>query len=338
MSNEIKHNDADVIGFLHDFYAARFFILTGVLFAGIVAFLLLYVAVPQKQANMLIGPAELMDTHISERFNHGQSSYLRLSNSENGQAQSVSNFVRFQAVMQGASVAKLLLRDPRIVEGIVQDQKFVFEEKREADIQASELAQYITKRVRFDPFGETSLKAISYQHRDAGFAAYFLQRIHRVSDQLIRADLRSQVDQRIAYLERLIGKTSNPEQRRILTNLLLEQERGRMMVSMETPVAASVIEPVSAGIKTVWPNPYLFYGGFGFVGLLLGYLAFGLVQYGQRFENEKIKQSSYDDFASERLKHQPKRPLKYGSWFKDEPDNVNEPLDQSTKSVRRDGV
>jgi len=117
-------------------------------------------------------------------------------------------------------------------------------------------------------------------------------------------------------VERVIAKTNNPEQRRVVTNLLLEQERARMMVSMDAPVAASVYEPAAAGAYTVWPDAGLFYGGLGLLGLMLGYFVFGVVHY-------KGQMGVADEVAD--LQHKPKRPLKYGSWFRGAPDNDERP-------------
>lgn len=315
MRKTTQNDDVNVIGFLREVWAARVFLAVGLIVGLVVAFGFLALAKPQVEARMIVGPAQVMDVSMQARYQDGQNSYVRAARNDTA-AQGYSNFVRFEAMMRGVSVARLLLRDQRVVEGLAADRAFVFS-AGERDVQPAELAQYIEARVAVDPFGETALKAMVYQHGDPVFAAYFLQQIHRVADQLIRADLRGQVDQRIAYLERVIGKTMNPEQRRIMTNLLLEQERLRMMVSMDAPVAASVIDPSAAGARAVWPDGYLFLAGFGLLGLMLGYLAFGVVHY----QEEETEEEPARPTRGEDLQHRPKRPLKYGSWFQSAPDN-----------------
>lgn len=314
------NDDLNFIAFVREIWAAKFFLIVGLCVGVLMAFTVILFAEPQVEARMMIGPAQPMEVDARSRSQDAQSSYVYAAKSAD-EGQGFSNFTRFEAMMGGVSVARLLLRDQRIVEGLRSDRRFVFDDVQ-SDMRPEELAGYIRKRVRLDPFGETALREVYYRHHDGVFASYFVQQIHRISDQLIRANLRGQVDERIGYLERLIGKTANPEQRRIMTDLLLEQERLRMMVSMDSPVAASVIEPASAQARTVWPDAYLFYGGFGVAGLLIGYLVFGLVYFGR--EDVIAEGVSVGAGRGEDLRHKPKRPLKYGSWFQNTPDNAND--------------
>jgi hypothetical protein len=50
-----------------------------------------------------------------------------------------------------------------ILSGLAQDRAFVFSEGKRSWT-AEELAEYISKRVRVDPVGETSLCSFSYYH------------------------------------------------------------------------------------------------------------------------------------------------------------------------------
>lgn len=317
MSKTVRHDDLNLIGFLREAWAAKVFLAVGVCVGLMFAFAFLVVAKPQVEARMIVGPAQVMDISVQARYQDGQNSYVRAPGSDAASADGFSNFTRFEAMMRGASVSRLLLRDKRVIDGLLADKAFVFSDGYR-ELQPAELAGYIEERVQIDPFGETTLKALVYRHGDPVFAAYFLQQIHRISDQLIRADMRGQVDQRIGYLERVIGKTMNPEQRRIMTNLLLEQERLRMMVSMDAPVAAAVIEPSAAGARAVWPDAYLLYGGLGLLGLMIGYLVFGVVHYQ---ETGAVVPERREVARGSDLQHKPKRPLKYGSWFQGAPDN-----------------
>ncbi|MGB0720329.1 MAG: hypothetical protein ACPGRX_07640, partial [Bdellovibrionales bacterium] len=214
-------------------------------------------------------------------------------------------FTRFEAMYAGPSVAALLLRDQRVRDGLADD--YAFSSDGEAEWNAAQLSAYMRGQVWLDPFGETALRALQYRHPDPQFAAYFLQQIHRTADQLIRKDIRTGVDERIDYLERAIGKTPNPDHRRAITGLLLEQERVRMMVSMDEPVAAKVIEKAYAAPRPVWPDPYLFYGGFLLLGLLIGYVVFNGVA---AFQN---RVDVLGDEAAQRQDR--KMPLSYSRWF-----------------------
>lgn len=300
--------DLNIADFLQEIWRAKAFLILGLFSGFLLAFALISAAVPRYQASMMIGPAQHMELPVYDTAGEGERASPR-SASQGDTAQ--QNFVNFQAMYKGAGLARLLVRDPRIVEGLKADQGFSFLSAPQ-DWNAAHLSAYIGKRVWLDPFGETALRQLNYRHSDPDFAAYFLQQIHRVTDQLIRADMRTSVDQRIAYLERESAKVLNPEHRRVMTSLLLEQERVRMIVLMDEPVAAKVIEKPSVSAQPVWPDVYIFYGGFGLLGLIMGYVAFGFTQ---MVAQERVPAHSKSSVGQ--------RPLNYASWFKAEGDNSN---------------
>ena len=312
-----QEQDINLIGLLREFWSARLFLVLGLCCGLAGAFCFLALAQPRYEARMMVGPADTLNTTMQARYTDGPASYI-FSEKNSPMEKKVSDFVRFEAMIRGVSVARYLISDERVLQGLRQDRAFIFGDGR-TGVQATDLAKYFGQRVKLDPFGETDLKEISYKHSDPDFAAYLLQQLHRTADQLIRADSRAKVDERIAYLERVIAKTVNAEQRRILTNLLLEQQRARMTLAMDAPVAASVIEPVAVSSRPVWPDVPLFYSGFGFLGMLMGYIVFGLVSSLQpRVEStDATRQVQRGD----ELRHAPKRPIKYGSWFRDSADN-----------------
>ena len=101
-------------------------------------------------------------------------------------------------------------------------------------------------------------------------------RIHRVSDEIIRRRILYEVNGRVAYLNTALSATVNPDHRRNLTSLLIEQERLKMLVSLDQPYAATIVERPFVSSKPRWPDPYIIYAVFLFVGLLLGFIVYGL--------------------------------------------------------------
>lgn len=333
MSRLKEYDDLNFISLFREFWDARLFISVGVFVGVLLAFCFTVLAQPKYEARMMVGPAQPLEVSMQARFQDGQNSYV-LPSERVKPSETVSHFVRFEAMMRGVSVSRLLLRDDRVLNGLKNDRAFIFDDGRDG-VQPTELAKYIARRVELDRFGETPLKEMVYHHEDREFAAYFLQQIHRVADQLIRAELRGKVDERIDYLERVLAKTVNPEQRRIVTNLLLEQERARMTVSMDAPVAAMVVEPAASSVRAVWPDLALVYSSFGLLGFLAGYVLFGLIAYKQQEELLKREVSitpQKPEMRGQDLQHKPKRPLKYGSWFQNRPDNdVSEDINRRHK-------
>ena len=303
MSADITNTDRaepDFADFLREIWAARIFVFVGALAGVLLAFAFVSVAVPHGQARMVLAPANPMNLAHNREGDGARDQQA---------AQSDLNFTRFEAGFKGADVAALLLRDPEITAGLAADKRFTFS-KDESGWSASKLAAYIAKRVEIDPVGETSLRTYSYLHSDPVFAVAFLSRLHNVTDGLIRHEMRKGVNERIAYLNAALATTNNPDHRRAMTDLLMEQERFKMLVSIDQPYAASVVVKPSASPKAVWPDLYLVYEGFIAAGMFIGFVVFSILN----MRREDALQSLGEAGAVEQR-----------DWFFPESGNSNEP-------------
>lgn len=261
--------------FLFDLWLGRVYIAIAGIIGFVVALAWLATATPYYRASMIVSPANPMNgAEISSLLANDNLFALRYLVQRVGVANS-SDFLRFENVYQGPSVAKLLLKDENIISGLRMDKAFPFSKAKEK-WSAESLAEYVADHVRLEPVGATSLRRMVYNHPDREFASYFLTRIHGLSDKLIRRNIREETQERILYLKGAIKTTGNPEHRRALTSLLLEQERLRMMVSIEQPYAAAVVEPSASSVRPVWPDPYLLISGTVLVFAFSGFVIFSL--------------------------------------------------------------
>lgn len=271
----MKANDNTLAGLLCEFWQGRFFILTGLAAGLLAAAIFLLSAAPHYKAEMVLAPANPMNgAEVSSLLADDNLFALRYLVQRAGVGNS-SDFMRFESIYAGPSVAAELLKDPQIRQGLAADRTFLFSEGFDR-FSPEALADYIGKRVRLSPVGATPLRRMQYEHPGRAFGPYFLERIHELTDEHIRRKLRADAARRVAYLQKAIGETKNPEHRRALTTLLLEQERLLMLASIESPYAAAVVEPPSAGIKPSWPKIWLVLPGFMAVGAFIGYVLFGL--------------------------------------------------------------
>lgn len=240
-------------------------------FAGFVlALTFITLARPYFRAEMVVAPA-------SPIAGQGGFQLSSLPDRTLWQSQSVQNypdFLRFENKFSAPTVAGLLLEDERVKSGLPSDRAFDFLEP-ERVWTAETLALYLARRVTLEPVGNTPLRRLVYSHPDRDFAVYMLERIHHITDTLIRQNIRLETQERIEYLQQALGRTANPDHRRALADLLMEQERLRMMVSMDQPYAASIVEPPSAGVKPAWPDARLIFPAFILVGGFLGFLIYG---------------------------------------------------------------
>lgn len=260
---------------LKDIWAAKLSLLIfGALFTLIAAGFIV-TATPYYKSKIILSPANPMNgAEMSSLLADDNLFALRYLVQRVGGANS-TDFLRFENIYDGPSVAKILLKDERMVDGLKADRRYGYLTHKK-DWPPQRFAEYLQKRLKISPVGASPLRTLSYDHPDPEFATYLLGEVHQISDFLIRQNIHVESSQRIDYLKSAIDETQNPEHRRALTTLLLEQERLRMLVSIDQAYAAGVVEPPSASVKPTWPDPYLIFPVFLFAGFVLGYAVYSL--------------------------------------------------------------
>lgn len=247
----------------------------GVLGLALAAFFIMS-AIPHFRAQAVVAPAVPMGAGASASNAAGLSNEdifaLRFVFQHINAGQG-SDFQRFETIFNGPSVAAILLKDERILAGLRNDQALrIGSDQAREPWNVRRLSDYLQKRVKLESAGISSARRLVYSHSDQQFAEYLLGAVHHVADGLIRKNVREEAKARVDYLMGALGQTSNPEHRRALTNLLMEQERVLMLVSIDQPYAAAMVEPPSSGIKPDWPDIPLALLVFTFCGALTGFV------------------------------------------------------------------
>jgi hypothetical protein len=257
---------------LNDVFAAlsraKFFMLAGIIFGLMLAVAFLGLAIPSYRAHMVVGPA--VPIIYGERMSVAADIQAPVFDDTNAM-----NFTRFEATVAGPMVAGELLKDEKIFEGLLQDKTFEFIDSRE-HWTPQEFADYVRRRVRIEPVGDTKLRRLVYYHPSAGFAAYFLTRLSDTADGLIRRSIRTEAEKRVQYLQETSQTVLNPENRRSLTDLLMEQEKLMLLTSVNQPYAATVVEPAASSPRPRWPSRFCVVAAFLFAGALAGLVAHGI--------------------------------------------------------------
>lgn len=268
-----------LLNLFSDIWESRFYILGGLLLFLCIAVFSLILITPYYKSEMSVAPADPMNgADISALLSNDHLFAFRhffqnVSPSGSGQ------FVHFEHTYTGPSVASVLLQDKKILEGLRQDRVFKFLQNQEQIRTSVDLAKYIKKRIKIDPIRATTMRRLSYDHPNKAFGVYFLHHVHRVTDSLIREKDRKEAGERIAYLKDAIEATRNPEHRRALTTLLLEQERKLMLVSIDAPYAASIIEPPISSNRATWPSVPFVIAVFVFAGCCLGFIVSRIIHF-----------------------------------------------------------
>ncbi len=254
---------------LHRFWQARVYILIGVSLCLAASFIFIISVTPKYKATMIVAPADgyaLGD--YASKVQYDRIAALPFWRPKDQEGAS-TDFYRFIHTLRGPSASVILMKDSNVLSGINKTLK--------KDIKTSEeLAVYLEKTLRVDPLGATPLRKMSYHHPNPEFATALLRKIHLVADQMIRRDRRHQSQSRIDYLENSLAKTVNPDHRKGITNLLMQQEHIKMLANLDEAYAAIVVEPASSSPKPTWPNKPLIFFISCALGFFFGFLAWSL--------------------------------------------------------------
>lgn len=311
-----NQNQPTLLDLCADVWRGKFYVLSGLALALICAGAFMASATPYYKAQAIISPASTMNgPEVSSLLADENLSALRFLVQRVGATNS-ADFTRFENTYSGPSVAEFLMKDPAIREGLAKDPEFG-DVNSDENWNAVRVADYIERSVRLEPVGATTLRRMTYLHPSRAFGNYFLQNVHRLTDELIRQKIRQDAQQRVRYLQETVAATSNPDHKRALTALLLEQERLLMLVSIDAPYAASMIEPPATGVKAAWPNPMLIFPAFALAGMVVGFAVFAARETAQR---------------SKAPQRQPR------AWYKTDSGNNNQERRTGERRQRRDAA
>lgn len=248
------HREENLLALIHRVWAQRKSVALGSGAGILCALLLLVLLVPHYEATMIVSPV----------VQNGRSGNFLENGSRNGGAidsgGQVGTFVpeeftRFEQIFREQSVASVLIKYQDIMQKVSEDRGVRFGGTEISS--AAELAEYLKDKLTWEPLGPSSSRRISYRHPDPEFAVKFLSRVHKITDELIRAQARVETDEQISWIKRELGKTVNPDHRQALAQLLMGEERRRMLISMDRPYAAMVVEPAASRVRPVSPQRLL---------------------------------------------------------------------------------
>jgi len=138
---------------------------------------------------------------------------------------------------------------------------------------AERVARTLRDRLVIDMVRTGPMRRISLRHRDRATALELLRRIAAATDAHLRAEASRRSVAQIAHIKARLASVTVTEHRRALSDLLSDQERVAMMIEVDLPFAADVIQAPTASALPDWPNPALVTPLAGLVGLLAGAFA-----------------------------------------------------------------
>lgn len=265
MENNIDAKEMSLEDLVQNIWRAKIHILAClIIFLGAALIFLAFVT-PKYKAEMIVAPADgyaLGDYASSAQFDRIAALPFWRPKDQEGAS---TDFYRFIYTMRGTNAASILMQDDALLKGIQNHIK-------KQMMSAEELAIYLNRYIQVDPVGATPLRRIHYAHPNAEFAAALLRKIHLVADQMIRRDRRRQSQSRIEYLQNALSKTMNPDHRKGITNLLMQQEHIQMLANLDEAYAAIIVEPAASSPKPTWPNKPLIFGVAVLLSFIIGFI------------------------------------------------------------------
>lgn len=151
-----------------------------------------------------------------------------------------------------------------------------------AEPSANALASILKQKLAIRLVKNSGMQLIQIRHKDPVFAANLLTWLHQESDNLIREEAEARTSRQIAYIDQKLRTVTAADHRRSLVELLLDQEKQMMMIQVDLPFAARIIEPAIASDDPTFPRPPLFLLVAGVGGLIIGVCLAFLIQVTRR--------------------------------------------------------
>jgi uncharacterized protein involved in exopolysaccharide biosynthesis len=133
-----------------------------------------------------------------------------------------------------------------------------------------DLVRYLRSRILVQQIGNTPMRRISYRHPDPEFARLLLNRLYAVSERQLRAIAVRGNSTMIDEYERMIRVASDLEHKSALRATLIGHERFAMMMNVDLPLAADLLEPAVTDALPDTPDPAMVLPIAIAAGLVLG--------------------------------------------------------------------
>ena len=131
---------------------------------------------------------------------------------------------------------------------------------------AERISRRLKREIDISMVGETAMRRISFRHKDPAFAKALLLTLYASTDAIMRAEAERRSSAEIAFLEDRLSSLSHQGQRSALADMLESETTARMMLAVNLPVAADLVESPTAPNVPDWPDPLVVLMLFSFVG------------------------------------------------------------------------
>jgi len=278
---------------LRELFRGWLYLLGGLLLGPALVLLALNGVEPEYTAQMTVGPtARTGAAGMGARIPANQGPGTRTLAEPGTGEELLSDFTRFTSLLTALPLAERLARDPEVMTKLFSES---WDEEAQRWIPPPGLvpgakrlvlrlagrtpwvppdARDVARRLRNDlwvePTGPGPLHRIAFRHPDPDFAVRLITRIHRLADGLIREQAEIRISAGIDHLKSRRQAQPVLEHRNILADLQSDHELMHIMLDIDLPFAADLIEPATAPALPDWPNPLVLVPLGGMAGLMTG--------------------------------------------------------------------
>ncbi len=246
---------------------ARLFLAAGAVAGIILAVLISMFAVPHYRVEMIVAPVVDDITLSSEQG----------GNSPLPSADKKIAFQSYLKILNGPAVVEQVFADgARLSVDFMIPRKFTFQKEIPTPDRV-EISPYLMQQIDMRRNGDTALHLIRFDYPRPEIARDVLNQLRTAADHILRYQVMQTDPSRIDYLQQNLNSTLNMEHRRVLANLLQEQERLFMMAQMDRDYAAQIIEPPYIYQRRVWPRYEYIFPVFMLIGMTMGWILFGVM-------------------------------------------------------------
>ena len=154
--------------------------------------------------------------------------------------------------------------------------------KAEALPSSEMLRDFLQKRVKITENKTDGSLLLSMDFPDPKFAEALLRSMHKAADDLLRAQAEARSEKLIDYLNRNLRSTDDSTVRTNLIQILLEQDRDRLMSQPGVPYAAEILDDASSSDFPTSPKPIIALPLGIVVGIILAVAALIALDTGRR--------------------------------------------------------
>lgn len=272
-----------------------------ILIGGGVGFLIalgiLNLVPPEHTAMIVIGPTSISGpAAMGVRVPVDRQNATNLAEHPSG-SEEVSDFARYLHLLTSQTVARRLLADATLMHGLFADRwdpasqtwrlpsgplsrvsrLILAMAGRESWVEpdADALTRLLTRALVVESVGTGAMRRIRFRATDPAFARSVLSKVTAAADDQLREEARHRIETQIAFIRGQLGSVVAADHRRALVDLQADQERMLLLIGMDLPFAADIVEVPVVSALPDWPNAPTLLAALTAVGVAVAAFAVG---------------------------------------------------------------